>query len=52
LLIFLVGVIGFAILVYNRPTLSNPHVFDGISFPPNPRQLEKLANVSILSIRF
>jgi hypothetical protein len=44
LMIFAAGVVGFLVLIYNRPS-SEEHVFDGVSFPPTAQQLYKLSKV-------
>jgi hypothetical protein len=53
LAIFIVAVIGFITLIYFRPQLSNPHVFDNMSFPPTPHDLYNLSKVrKFLTFRF
>lgn len=44
--IFVTGVIGFLILLYNRPPLTDEHAFDNISFPPTPQDLYYLSQVT------
>ncbi len=50
LTIFLIGVAGFIILIFNRPHLTNPEVFDNISFPPTPHDLYNVSKVTFLSM--
>lgn len=47
LAIFIVAVLGFILLMYNRPTLTDPHIFDEMSFPPSPQNLYDLSQVLI-----
>ena len=47
LVIFVVAVIGFLVLLYNRPTLADPHMFDDVSFPPTPKDLYNISQFLI-----
>ena len=43
--IFVVAVIGFFILLYNHPHMDHQDVLESVSFPPTPKDLQRLATV-------
>jgi hypothetical protein len=45
--IFVAGIIGFVVLVYNRPAMNHAEVLEEISFPPTAQQLYKLSRVRL-----
>lgn len=47
LTIFVVGVIGFVVLLYFRPPFTNADVFEQVTFPPTAHDLYRVSQVRI-----
>ena len=50
--IFVVAIIGFIVLIFNRPPMKHSEVLKGISFPPSAKDLYKLSQVKLTLLRF